>query len=59
MILVATVSIITFYVQRKLKSDPQFWDEHRARAIAVAAVSLMMWLTIATAGRWIAYLDHG
>jgi hypothetical protein len=59
MILVLAVSIITFYVQRKLKSDRAFWDEHRSGAIAWAGVSLLMWLTIATCGRWIAYLDHG
>jgi hypothetical protein len=59
MILVLTVSIITFYLQRKLKSDPTVWDTHRFAAIGWASVSLLLWLTIASAGRWIAYLDHG
>jgi hypothetical protein len=59
MILVLTVSIITFYLQRKLKSDPTVWDTRRVAAIGWASVSLLLWLTIASAGRWIAYLDHG
>ncbi len=59
MILVATVSIVTYYVQRKLRGNPSFWDEHRVAAIALAGLSLLLWLTIATCGRWIAYLDHG
>lgn len=59
MILVATVSTITYYVYGRLKRDPNFWDDHRAAAIAWAGVSLLMWLTILSAGRWIAYLEHG
>ena len=59
MILVATVSIVTYYVHGKLKKNPSFWDQHRAAAIAWSGVSLLMWLTILSAGRWIAYLEHG
>lgn len=59
MVLVATVSAITYYIQRKLKGDPAFWDKRRAAAIGFSCVSLLMWVTIVTCGRWIAYLDHG
>lgn len=59
MMLVATVSIITYYLQRKLRRDRSFWDNHRAAAVSWAVISLLLWLTIATCGRWIAYLSHG
>lgn len=59
MILVATVSIITYYVHGKLKKNRGFWDDHRTAAIVWSAVSLLLWLTILSAGRWIAYLEHG
>jgi hypothetical protein len=59
MILVVTVSIITYFVHRQLKKDPAFWDTHRPAAIVIAVASLLMWLTILSAGRWIAYLEHG
>lgn len=59
MILVVTVSIITYYVYGRLKKDPHYWDDHRAAAVVWAGVSLLMWLTILSAGRWIAYLEHG
>lgn len=59
MVLVVVVSAITFYLHRRLKKDDMFWDTHRYAAIAWGGVSLLMWLTILTAGRWIAYLEHG
>jgi hypothetical protein len=59
MVLVISVSLLTFFAQRKIQGNATFWEERRGAAIAIGATSLLMWLTIATAGRWIAYLDHG
>lgn len=59
MVLVVLVSLITFFAHHKIKENPTFWEERRSAAIAIAVVSLLMWLSIATAGRWIAYLEHG
>ena len=59
MVLVVLVSAITFYLHRRLKKDDMFWDTHRFAAIGWGGVSLLMWLTILSAGRWIAYLEHG
>ena len=59
MVLVVLVSAITFYLQRRLKKDDMFWDTHRYAAILWGGISLLMWLTILSAGRWIAYLEHG
>jgi len=59
MVLVVLVSLITFFAHRRIKGNPTFWEERRGAAIAVAVVSLLMWLSVATAGRWIAYLEHG
>jgi len=58
MVLVASVSLITYFVHRKIKGDACFWEMRSGSAKLVAGVSLLMWLTILSAGRWIAYLDH-
>lgn len=59
MILVAIVAVITFFVQRRIKSDATFWESRPGLAKLVALVSMMLWLAILTAGRMIAYLEHG
>ena len=59
MVLVAVVAAITYYLHRRLKKDAMFWDTHRYAAIVWGGLSLLMWLTILSAGRWIAYLEHG
>jgi hypothetical protein len=59
MILVAIVAVITFFVQRRIKGDATFWESRPGLAKLVALVSMMLWLAILTAGRMIAYLEHG
>jgi hypothetical protein len=59
MILVAIVAVITLFVQRRIKGDATFWESRPGLAKLVALVSMMLWLAILTAGRMIAYLEHG
>ena len=59
MILVAIVAVITFFVQRRIKGDATFWESRPGLAKLVALVSMVLWLAILTAGRMIAYLEHG
>jgi hypothetical protein len=56
MAMVATVSLITLLVQHLNKRDASFWENRRIAAAAVGAVSLLLWVGIVTAGRWIAYV---
>jgi hypothetical protein len=59
MVMVAAVAVITYLVQRRIKSDPTFWESRPGLAKVVALVSMSLWLSILTAGRMIAYLEHG
>ncbi|HTW23309.1 MAG TPA: DUF6644 family protein [Candidatus Baltobacteraceae bacterium] len=56
MAMVATVSLITLLVQQMNKRDATFWETRRFAAAAVGGVSLLLWVAIVTAGRWIAYV---
>ena len=56
MAMVATVSLITLLVQQLNKRDATFWENRRIAAAAVGVVSLLLWVGIVTAGRWIAYV---
>lgn len=56
MAMVATVSLITLFVQNRNKHDAAFWETHRIGAATVGALSLLLWVAIVTAGRWIAYV---
>jgi hypothetical protein len=56
MAMVATVSLITLLVQQMNKRDATFWENRRFAAAAVGVVSLLLWVAIVTAGRWIAYV---
>ncbi|HEX4076125.1 MAG TPA: DUF6644 family protein [Candidatus Acidoferrales bacterium] len=56
MAMVATVSLITLLVQNRNQRDAAFWENHRIAAATVGAVSLLLWVAIVTAGRWIAYV---
>jgi uncharacterized membrane protein SirB2 len=56
MAMVATVSLITLVVQQMNKRDAMFWETRRIAAAAVGVVSLLLWVAIVTAGRWIAYV---
>ncbi|MGA9938523.1 MAG: DUF6644 family protein [Candidatus Acidiferrales bacterium] len=56
MAMVATVSLITLFVQNRNKHDAAFWETHRIGAATVGALSLLLWVAIVTAGRWMAYV---
>ena len=56
MAMVATVSLITLFVQNRNTRDAAFWETHKIAAAVVGAVSLLLWVAIVTAGRWIAYV---
>jgi len=55
MCLLVAVIVITFIVQRKTKKDESYWDKRRAVAAIAGVASLLLWVGIVTAGRWIAY----
>jgi hypothetical protein len=43
------------------RSDPYFWERssgHRASARIIAGLSLLLWIGVVFAGRWIAYADY-
>jgi hypothetical protein len=59
MLLVLSAIAITLVYQAPLKREPSFWTltaGHRAASIALAVVSLSVWVAIVFAGRWIAYI---
>jgi uncharacterized membrane protein SirB2 len=55
MVMLATVIVITFVVQRRNKKDANYWEGRRAAAAWTGLASLLLWVGIVTAGRWIAY----
>ncbi len=59
MVLLLTVIIVTLGYQAPLRKDAGYWDATSGRrgAIKVVALfSLLLWVGIVCAGRWIAYL---
>lgn len=61
MVLVVVAALITLYIQKALKRDPDFWSAPISRqnlARLVGIVSLTLWITIAVLGRWIAYIQQ-
>ncbi len=49
----------TFLLQRPLARDPVYWEETPGRAAGarvIAVVSILLWVGIIFAGRWIAYV---
>lgn len=50
---------LTWIFQHMLRRNGAFWDRHRAAAIALGSVSLLIWVGIVGCGRWIAYVEHG
>ena len=51
---------LTFALQRPLKADPSYWEsDNRRKTVArlIAVVSLILWVSILFAGRWIAYMN--
>ncbi len=58
MVLLIAALIVTLSYQVPLGSDPSFWDltgGRRGAARIIAVLSLMLWVSIVFAGRWIAY----
>jgi len=55
MVMLATVILITLVVQLQNKKNATYWETRRAAAILTGLASLLLWVGIVTAGRWIAY----
>jgi hypothetical protein len=55
MLMLVTVLIITFVIQRKSNTDATYWDTRKAASIMLGLLSLLLWVGIVSAGRWIAY----
>jgi hypothetical protein len=60
MLMLLCVAALTFFFQHMLRGDVAFWELSPARrgtAKLAAIVSLLLWVGIVFAGRWIAYMD--
>jgi hypothetical protein len=60
MSMLAAVLILTLVFQRGLRRDDRFWESSPGRRISgrlIAGISLVFWVAILFAGRWIAYID--
>jgi hypothetical protein len=59
MSMLAAVLVLTLIFQRGLRRDDRFWESSSGRRIGarlIAAASLIFWVGIVFAGRWIAYV---
>jgi len=59
LLLIGAISTMLI-VQRQLRRDPLFWERSGRRRLAasgLAWMSIMLWVGIVFAGRWIAYLQ--
>lgn len=59
LLMIVTVALLTLSITRPLARDAACWERSGARcacARALAAFSLLLWVAIIFAGRWIAYL---
>ena len=62
MSLLAVVFSLTLFLHRAVKRDSKYWEASEARRVsakAFAAVSILLWICVLAAGRWIAYVEHG
>lgn len=60
MLMLLVVIALTMFLQRAIRRDVAFWElspQRRLTAKLTAVVSLLLWLGIIFAGRWIAYMD--
>lgn len=55
MLMLLTVIVITLVVQLRNLKDSTFWESRKLAARFAGAFSLLLWIGIVTAGRWIAY----
>jgi uncharacterized membrane protein len=59
MSLLVCALLITGLFQYTVDHRLKFWDGQRAIARVAAVASLVCWIGIVAAGRWIAYWEHG
>jgi uncharacterized membrane protein len=60
MSMLITVILLTLSFQSGLKRDAQYWERSAGRRAAgrlIAGLSLILWVGIVFAGRWIAYMS--
>jgi hypothetical protein len=59
--MLAPAVALAWFFQRASARDAGFWEQSRSRRVlarVIAGVSLVLWLSVAMAGRWIAYVDY-
>ena len=59
--MLAPALVLTALVQRMATKDREWWEGSRGRRLSVkvvAAFSLLLWIGVVLAGRWIAYADY-
>jgi hypothetical protein len=62
MLMLLLVATMTAFLQGSLRRDVAFWELSPGRRLAAkltAIVSLLLWVGIVFAGRWIAYIETG
>ncbi len=60
MVTLLAAMALTFAFQRPMQTDAAYWElngKRKALAMLIAAVSLILWVSIVFAGRWIAYMN--
>jgi len=58
MALLLLAATLTYVIARGVKARETYWDERPIAATSVAVVSLLLWVGIVSAGRWIAYVPQ-
>ena len=58
MVMLAIVCSLTIAVQRSVRRDASYWESRRPLTVVAAVVSLLLWVAILSAGRWIAYVEQ-
>ena len=61
MVLVLMLVLLTLAFQQALRKDPEYWSaspQRRRMGSVIGVVSLMLCISIVTAGRMIAYVSH-
>jgi hypothetical protein len=56
MAMLATVILITLVIQQQSKKNATYWETRQVLAKLIGLFSLLLWVGIVTAGRWIAYI---
>lgn len=59
--MLAPAVTLAFIFQIATRKEPDFWNASRGRralATAIAMLSLILWIGVVLAGRWIAYADY-